>query len=268
MALVDIGRGPIEHRLEPAPDPTAATRAPLVFLHEGLGSVGLWRDVPDRVRAATGAPTTLVYSRHGHGRSVVVTEPAPVSYMHHEADVVLPALLHRLGIERPVLIGHSDGASIALLHAGAGHDVAGLVLLAPHVFVEDVTVASIEAVRDRFDTTDLAERMSRHHDDATATFRRWNDVWLSRAFRTWDITDRLGAIEAPVLVIQGLADEYGTLAQVDAIEAGVSGPCERLVLDGVGHAPHLEAPDATIAAITRFVTGLRPGGCTSPTSEA
>jgi pimeloyl-ACP methyl ester carboxylesterase len=229
----------------------------LVFLHEGLGSVSMWRRVPAALHDATGR-RVVTYSRAGYGRSGPVSLPRPVMYMHHEADVVLPALLAQLGIDRPVLVGHSDGASIALLYAGAGHRVTALVLLAPHVIVEDVTVTSIAAAREAYASTDLRAKLARHHDDVDTAFRGWNDVWLSPAFRAWDITDRLQAIDVPVLVIQGDADAYGTLRQLDLIEAGVSGPVRRLVLTGVGHAPHLEASDAVLAAIATFVAGLGP----------
>jgi pimeloyl-ACP methyl ester carboxylesterase len=170
---------------------------------------------------------------------------------------VLPALLHELGLERPVLVGHSDGASIALLHAGAGHEVTGLVLLAPHVFVEECSVSAIAAAREAYVTTDLPERMARHHRDPDATFHGWNDIWLAPEFRSWNIEDRLAAITAPVLLIQGTDDPYGTLAQLDAIERGVGGPVERLVVPGIGHAPHLEAPATTRSAVASFVAALR-----------
>lgn len=234
-------------------EPDAPT---LVFLHEGLGSIDLWRGVPAEITAACGGASVLVYARHGYGASGPARMPRPVGYMHHEADRVLPELLAGLRIERPVLVGHSDGASIALLYAGAGGSVAGLVCLAPHVFVEDETIVGIEAAREAFATTDLAAKLGRYHRDPVAAFRGWNDVWLDPAFRAWDITDRLPGIDAPVLVVQGTADDYGTLAQVDAIEAGVSGRCDRLVLDGVGHAPHLEARDAVVAAVAAFVGSL------------
>lgn len=253
--LVDIDRGPLDVRFERAAG-TAADRPALVFLHQGLGSIALWRTFPDDVRAATGSPATLVYSRHGYGRSAVVPEPRPAAFMHHEADAVLPRLLDHFGVETPVLIGHSDGASIALLYAGSGRRVAGLVLLAPHVFVEDRTVAGIEAARHGYATSDLRARMARHHDDVDATFHGWADVWLSPGFRSWDITDRLGGITCPVLMVQGDADEYGTLAQLDTIEAGVRGPTERLVVPAAGHSPHLDAPDTTLAAVITFVHRL------------
>lgn len=248
-AVVDIDRGPIEYELiEGDPD-----RLPVVFLHEGLGSVDLWRGVPAEVRRASGDPTVLVYARHGYGRSAAADLPRPVGYMHHEADVVLPALLDRLGLEHPVLVGHSDGASIALLHAGGGASVGGIVAIAPHVFVEDESIVGIEVARVAFETTDLAGKLARYHDDPVATFRGWNDVWLSAGFRSWNIEDRLPGIDVPVLVVQGTDDDYGTLAQVDAIERGVRGPCERLVVAGVGHAPHLEARELVVDAIATFV---------------
>jgi len=231
----------------------------LVLLHEGLGSIGLWRGVPDGLHSATGR-RVVVYSRAGYGHSGPAELPRPVAYMHHEADVVLPAVLGGLGIGRPVLVGHSDGASIALLFAGAGRPVAGLVLLAPHVVVEDVTVASIAAARQAYAETDLRARLARHHDDVDAAFRGWNDVWLSAGFRAWDITDRLAAIAAPVLVIQGADDAYGTTRQLDLIERGVAGPVERFLLPGVGHAPHLEAPEAVGEAIVGFLRRITSPG--------
>jgi pimeloyl-ACP methyl ester carboxylesterase len=249
--FIDIDRGPIEYqRVEGDP-----SLPPIVFLHEGLGSIDLWRGVPDEVRSAAGRPTTVVYARHGYGQSAPAELPRPTSYMHHEADVVLPALLAGLGIERPVLVGHSDGASIALLYTGAGGQVAGVVCLAPHVFVEDETIAGIEAARDVFATTDMAAKLARYHADPVSTFRGWNDVWLSEDFRRWNIEERLPGIEVPVLLVQGTADDYGTMAQLDAIERGVRGPCSRLVLDGAGHAPHLDARADVVAALADFVQG-------------
>ena len=222
----------------------------LVFLHEGLGSVALWRDFPERLADATGR-RALVYSRAGHGFSDIPDEPRTPSFMHEEALDVLPGLLEALGISRPVLVGHSDGGSIALIHASA-HPVSGLVLLAPHVFVEDVSVASIADARETFETTDLGERMGRYHRDPERTFRLWNDIWLAPEFRAWNIEDVLAGVTAPTLLIQGEHDQYGTLAQIDAIERGVSGPVTRTVLD-CRHAPHLEAPEETLAAAVGFL---------------
>jgi pimeloyl-ACP methyl ester carboxylesterase len=226
----------------------------LVFLHEGLGSVELWRDFPERLAAQTGR-RALLYSRAGHGQSDVPDEPRTPRFMHDEALDVLPALLRRHGIERPVLVGHSDGASIALIHASE-HPVDSLVLLAPHVFVEDLSVASIAEARDTFETTDLRERMARYHRDPEATFRLWNDIWLAPEFRDWNIEDVLPGVTAPALLIQGEHDQYGTLAQVEAVRDGVSGPAELVVLD-CRHAPHLEAPEGTLETAARFVNARR-----------
>jgi pimeloyl-ACP methyl ester carboxylesterase len=249
-SFIDVDRGPIEYELTDG-DPR---RPVLVFLHEGLGSIDLWRGLPGEIAAAAGQPRTMTYARHGHGRSAPARMPRPVDYMHHEADVVLPALLGGLGVERPVLIGHSDGASIALLHVGRGAESAGLVCLAPHVFVEDESIAGIAAARELYETTDMSTRLGRYHSDPDATFRGWNDVWLSEEFRSWNIEDRLPGVEVPTLLVQGTADQYGTLAQLDAIEAGVRGPVERRVVDGAGHSPHLDARDQVVAAVAEFVT--------------
>jgi pimeloyl-ACP methyl ester carboxylesterase len=222
----------------------------LVFLHEGLGSVALWRDFPENLAQATGR-RALLYSRAGHGNSYVPDEPRTPRFMHDEALDVLPGLLDAHGIEKPVLVGHSDGGSIALIYASR-HPVSKLVLLAPHVFVEDLSVTSIAEARETFETTDLRDRMARYHRDAEATFRLWNDIWLAPEFRDWNIEDVLPAITAPVLAIQGEHDQYGTLAQIDAIENGVAGDFERVVLDA-RHAPHLEAPEKTLQAAAEFI---------------
>jgi pimeloyl-ACP methyl ester carboxylesterase len=228
----------------------------LIFLHEGLGSIDLWRGFPDEVRDRTGEHPVVVYSRHGHGRSAPSVMPRPVDYMHHEADVVLPELLAALAVDRPVLIGHSDGASIALLHAGDGHPVAGLVCLAPHVFVEPESIAGVAAARRAFEEGNMVRRMALYHDDPVATFRGWNDVWASDDFRNWNIEDRLPGVTAPVLVVQGLGDQYGTVEQVDRIGAGVNGRSERLVIHGAGHAPHLDARESVVESIARFVSAV------------
>ncbi|HTH07528.1 MAG TPA: alpha/beta hydrolase [Ilumatobacteraceae bacterium] len=227
--------------------------APLVFLHEGLGSIGLWRDFPQSVAQSTRRAAT-VYSRFGYGWSDPFPWPRGPDYMHREALEALPELLDALDIDEPVLVGHSDGASIALIYAGqSGRRVSALVLLAPHVFVEDESIRGIESARETFSTTDLPDRMAKHHDDAEATFRQWNDVWRSPAFRSWNIEDVLPSIAVPILVVQGSADQYGTVAQVDAIERGASGPVESVVLEGCGHSPHLERGPATLRAVTHFL---------------
>ncbi|MFW2332239.1 alpha/beta fold hydrolase [Ilumatobacter sp.] len=249
-SFVEVSGGRLEVDVSPGDD-----RLPvIVFLHEGLGSIDLWRTFPADVGVRAGGPTVVVYSRHGYGRSAPAVMPRPVEYMHHEADVVLPELLAALGVERPVLVGHSDGASIALLHAGAGHPAAALVCIAPHVFVEPESIAGVTMARRTFEAGGMARRMQLYHDDPVATFRGWHDAWASDEFRTWNIEDRLSGITAPVLVVQGLGDQYGTVEQVDRIEAGVRGRCDRLVIDGAGHAPHLDEPDLVGDAVARFVS--------------
>lgn len=226
---------------------------PLVFLHEGLGSVELWRDFPRDV-ASSAQRTAVAYSRHGNGWSSQLTEPRRPEYMHEEALETLPQVVKELVGSAPVLIGHSDGASIAIIHAGAGHPVAGLVLIAPHVFVEPETVRSISAVRDRFPRTDIAVKMAKYHTDPQATFYGWADIWLSREFRSWDIEEYLAGINCPTLMIQGDADEYGTTRQLDAIERGSGSPTERLLVAGAGHSPHLSHPGAVTDAVVEFLS--------------
>jgi pimeloyl-ACP methyl ester carboxylesterase len=245
------------HRLEYERIAGTRSGAPtLVFLHEGLGSLALWKDFPAELSTRTGAPA-LVYSRYGYGNSDPIAAPRRADFMHEEALESLPALLGALGIENPILIGHSDGASIALIHAGAGRwPVRGLILEAPHVFVEELTVKSIEAARDVYRTTDLKQRLERYHADPESAFWGWNDIWLDPAFRSWNIDAALPGIACPVLAIQGADDEYGTLAQLDAIGRGVRGPVERLVLPQCKHSPHRDQPAATLAAMTRFIDNL------------
>lgn len=234
----------------------ASNAAPLVFLHEGLGSVSMWRDFPAGVAAAADR-RTLVYSRYGYGQSDILEEPFDTGYMHDEGSVALPGLLDSLGMEKPVLVGHSDGASIALLHAGlSGREVSGLVLLAPHVFVEQISVTSIAKIGELFDRTDMAEKLARHHRDPVRTFRGWNDIWLHPAFRDWNIEDCLPAIDCPVLVIQGEDDEYGSGEQVQAIERSVSGPCTTLMLPNCGHSPHRDQRETVLRAVSDFVGRL------------
>lgn len=241
------------HRLECVRIHGAKDAPTLVFLHEGLGSVALWKDFPARAADATGCPV-LVYSRAGYGRSSPAALPRAPDYMHVEALTVLPALLDRLGIADPILVGHSDGASIGLLHAGAGkRPVRALVALAPHVFVEDMAIASIAEARRQFETTDLRERLARRHADPDAAFRGWNDIWLAPAFRRWNIEAFLSGVRCPLLLIQGRDDEYGSAAQLDAIERQVGGTVARLELADCRHSPHRDQPEATLAAIAAFV---------------
>jgi pimeloyl-ACP methyl ester carboxylesterase len=256
---IDLSAGPVEYVWLPG-GVRGDTMPPLVFLHEGLGSLELWRGFPHQVCAATGR-RGLVFSRHGYGRSAPISAPREPDYMHREALVVLPELLDELGVRDPLLIGHSDGASIALLYAGADqHAVSGLVLLAPHVFVEDRSIEAIEAARITYLGSDLRKRMATHHDDPDATFWGWNRIWLSPAFRSWNIESCLGSIQCPILVVQGLDDEYGTAAQVDAIEHGVKSSSRRVMLPGSRHSPHLDQPEETFAAVVDFVREREAGG--------
>jgi pimeloyl-ACP methyl ester carboxylesterase len=249
------------HRLEyvmlQPQNAAAGCRPTLVFLHEGLGSVALWKRFPAEVVAATGC-RALVYSRYGYGKSDRLTAARNVDYMHREALDVLPEVLDRLGIESPILIGHSDGASIALVHAGAGkRPVRGVVAMAPHVFVEDITVKSIAAAKTTFQTTDLPQRLGRYHDDAVSTFQGWNDIWLHPDFLRWNIEEFLPGVKCPLLLIQGEDDHYGTVAQVEAIARQVSGPVETLMLADCAHSPHQSMQkDATVAAVAGFVSNL------------
>jgi pimeloyl-ACP methyl ester carboxylesterase len=252
MSFVDSGGGPVEHRIVPA---TRAGAPVIVFLHEGLGSARLWRDFPDELCARTGCGG-LVHSRHGYGASAPPAAPRRADYLHVEARLGLPALLSALGIRRPILFGHSDGASIALIHAASGHEVAGMVLEAPHVFVEEETLAGIRAAGEAWRGTDLPARLGRHHADAARVFADWHDTWLSPEFRGWNIEDLLPAIKAPALVIQGAGDEYGTAAQLEAIARQAGGGCETILLEDCGHAPHRDRREAVLDATTRFVATL------------
>jgi pimeloyl-ACP methyl ester carboxylesterase len=230
----------------------------MVFLHEGLGSLAMWKDFPQRLVDALGW-RGLVYSRPGYGRSTPCApgEAWTPQFMHHQAQRVLPALLAALGVSEPVfLLGHSDGASIALLHAAAFPDrVLGAVVMAPHILVEDLTIAGIERARDAFADGDLRTRLAPYHDDPDATFRGWNDIWLHPDFRGWSIDAELQAIRCPLLAIQGTDDAYGTMAQVHGIAQRVPGTTV-LALPQCGHSPHREQPERVINAVQAFVHGL------------
>lgn len=227
----------------------------LVFLHEALGSVALWRDFPATLAAATGLGWAA-YSRRGHGRSSPLAGPRDTIYLDREAIDVLPAVLEQLGITRPILYGHSDGATIALIYAaGAGEPVEGLIVEAPHSFVEEAALAGIRATLARAETGDLLQRLGKYHDHPAPIFEAWHSVWLSPEFREWRITHRLPAIVAPMLAIQGREDAYGTLRQIEVLsESGCQ--VEQLILDGIGHVPHDEMPDAVIAAVRDFIATL------------
>jgi pimeloyl-ACP methyl ester carboxylesterase len=238
-------------RLEAVEVPGSTDEPPLVLLHEGLGSVSAWRDFPEALSEAT-SRRVLAFSRSGHGRSDPPAVPRTPAFFHEEASAVLPAVLCELDAEDAILVGHSDGASIALIHA-ATHGARGLVLIAPHVVVEDVTLAAIRETRERFERGELRERLARHHDDPDVAFRNWCDVWLDPRFRAWTLEPEAERVVCPVLLVQGTDDPYGTLDQIDRIEARVRGPVRRVVVPGGGHALHREAPETVVREVARFL---------------
>jgi pimeloyl-ACP methyl ester carboxylesterase len=241
LSWITVGNHKLEYEwIGPSPD-----RAPtIVFLHEGLGSVAMWRDFPERVAAVTGLGA-LIYSRAGYGTSDPISLPRPVSFMHDEALKVLPDILDSFKIQDAILFGHSDGGSVALIHAGSekAKNVRALILEAPHVFVEDLSIEGIVAAKADYENGSLRSSLQRYHGaNVENTFRGWNDVWLSPDFRSWNIESYLPNIKVPVLLFQGENDEYGTLKQVEAIKLGCGGPVQTVVLPNCGHDPHREYP--------------------------
>ncbi len=258
MSHLRVGGVRLEYAWHGPPPDRAPT---LVFLHEGLGCVAMWRDFPAELAARTGCGA-LVYSRLGYGESDPVTPPRSLRYMHEEGLTMLPRVLAAAGIRDTVLVGHSDGASIALIAAGAGKvpEAKGLVLEAPHVFVEPIGIASITRAREAYEHGDLKARLVRHHGANTeGAFWGWNRAWLDPGFLSWNLEEYLPGVTAPVLVVQGEDDEYGTLAQVRAIEERCRGRVERVILPACGHAPHRDQREATLQAMTDFVTRLFDG---------
>jgi pimeloyl-ACP methyl ester carboxylesterase len=244
----------LEYRMiGPRPD-VAPT---IVMLHEGLGSVGLWGTFPDELAAATGAGV-FVYSRAGYGKSSGGKIPRSTSFLDEEAREVLPRVLQAIGFQRGLLLGHSDGASIATIYAGSvqDHRVRGLVLIAPHFFTEAVGLAEIRRARKSFASGALREKLMRWHDDVDTAFRSWNDPWLDPGFEKWDITEALGYIRVPILIVQGENDQYGTLRQIEAAQAECFCPVEVAVLPGIRHLPHSEAPEQTLKVAADFVNRL------------
>lgn len=219
----------------------------------------MWKDFPARCAKATGRGA-LIYSRYGYGQSDPLKESRAVRFMHDEALEALPELLDQLGIERPVLVGHSDGGSIALIHAGgSGRVVQAIVAMAPHVFVEEYGLRSIEAAKKNYQTTDLKMKLARYHADPDSAFWGWNDIWLNPDFRAWNIEEYLPRIECPVLAIQGCDDEYGTMEQMDRIVHAIP-HTEVLKLKNCGHSPHRDQPDAVIERVARFLAALKRRG--------
>jgi pimeloyl-ACP methyl ester carboxylesterase len=259
MNLMSVNGVALEVSRLPAAGPAPTMRAPLLFLHEGLGSVAMWRDWPAQLCAATGR-AGILYSRRGYGQS----EPVPdvrgqgrlaPDYLHREALEVLPALLGQLALSAPpVLIGHSDGGTIGLLYASR-HPVTACIAMAPHVMVEEVSVSAISQAREAFLSGALRERLGRYHSDVDVAFWQWNDVWLSEGFRSFDIREDCRRIAAPVLAIQGDDDPYGTMAQIDEI-APAQGSITRYKLPACGHSPHRDQPERTTQAIVRFLADL------------
>ena len=247
-----------EHRLRAVAYGFAPREAPtLVFLHEGLGCIALWRDFPEHLARPTDC-NVMVYERRGYGGSEALDGPHPTDYLEHEATQTLPRILDAFGLEQAILVGHSDGGSIALLFAAAFPErTLGVITEAAHILVEDASVAGVQAAVAAYDSGNLRAKLTRYHGDNTERmFRAWSNVWLTAAFREWHMKDRLPAIQAPVLAIQGADDAYGTPAQLEHIAAGVSGPVETLLIPDCGHTPHAEARDAALAAMKRFVEAL------------
>lgn len=233
------------------------TAVTLIFLHEGLGCIRMWRDFPEAVAAATGC-NLLVYNRAGYGASSPAQLPRQVSYMHDEALGVLPALLKRLNIDKHILIGHSDGGSIALINGGGipSPNLLGIVTLAAHVFNEEVCVRSIEQAKVAYETTNLRQKLAKYHADVDNAFWGWNDIWLHPDFWRWNIENYLPTIEVPLLAIQGLDDQYGTVAQIEAIQKGVGESAKVHLIADCKHSPHLEQRGATQTAVIDFVTTI------------
>jgi pimeloyl-ACP methyl ester carboxylesterase len=254
QGFLKLGDLRLEYRMA-GPRPYEAPT--LILLHQGLGSASIWGDFPERLSAATGFGV-FAWSRVGYGHSSPAKLPRQLDFMHVEATEVLPRLLDASGFRSGLLVGHSDGASIAAIYAGAvqDHRVRGLVLMAPHFIVEDVTINSIRAIRRAYDTTDVRARFQRWHADADATVRGWTDVWLNNDFRLWDISEVLAYIRVPILIVQGEWDEYGTVRQIEIAHEECTCPVDVMMLPDVEHSPHREAPEVTLKAIAEFADRL------------
>jgi pimeloyl-ACP methyl ester carboxylesterase len=249
-----IGESDLEYRMI-GPSPEQAPT--LVMLHEGLGSAALWGDFPDKLQEATGAGV-FVYSRAGYGASSPVKLPRPLDYMHREALDVLPKLLDAIGFRRGILVGHSDGASIAAIYAGGvqDHRVRAIALMAPHFIVEDISVTSIAGIKTAYETTNLREKLARWHKDVDNAFYGWSGAWLDPKFHTWDISDYLDYIRVPIAIIQGADDQYGTIRQIEIAQEECYCPVEVTIIAETGHSPHREAPGATLNAISELANAV------------
>lgn len=251
MPFVEVGGRRIEYEWSGE----EGRNPPIVMLHEGLGSLAMWKDFPARLAAETGH-RVLAFSRYGYGKSTPLARPREPSFMHEEALQALPALLAALDIERPILFGHSDGGSIALIHAGDSRfPVTGVIAMAPHLFVEEFSLASIRRAKGIYETTDLRERLGRYHDDPDSAFRGWNDVWLDERFQAWNIDADVARIACPILAIQGRDDEYGTMEQVDRI-GRLCPQAQVVALDACAHSPHRDQPYEVLRLSAAFVRAL------------
>ena len=249
-----IGASDLEYRMT---GPATGDAPTIVMLHEGLGCAGMWGDFPEKLAAATGAGV-FAYSRAGYGASTPATLPRPVDYMHVEALDVLPKLLDLIGFQRGLLVGHSDGASIAAIYAGGvqDHRIRGLALIAPHFIVEDISATSIAEIKVAYETTDLRAKLKRWHKDVDNAFHGWNDAWLNPKFRDWDISEYLAYIRVPVAIVQGADDHYGTIRQIEIAREECYCPVDVSIITGAGHSPHREAPEATLNAIAEFARSI------------
>ncbi len=252
--FLDLAPTRLEYRMIGPRSDAAPT---IVMLHEGLGCVGLWGAFPEKIASATGAGG-LFYSRAGYGKSSPGKLPRSVSFMDEEALDVLPRLLAAIGFERGILFGHSDGASIATIYAGSvqDHRIRGLVLMAPHFFTEAMGLAEIRRARDDYAAGVLRERLKRWHSDVDCAFRTWNEPWLHPDFRDWNITEALGYIRVPILIVQGADDQYGTLKQVEAAHEECYCPVEVAIVRGARHSPHRDAPAVTLDLAAGFINHL------------
>ena len=249
--LVTIADGRIEYSFYEVKRPTAPT---IVMLHEGLGALSLWRDLPRKLSNLINC-SVFVYSRHGYGQSDFINSKFNVEYMHKEALNILPKILSHFDISNPILYGHSDGASIALIHASsADTGIMGLILEAPHVFVEEISLNGLKDAKKAFEQGGLKAGLAKHHREPEMIFRCWNNIWLSPEFLTWNIVSFLSNIQCPALLIQGETDAYGTLSQLDTIEKNVSGICEKKILPNIGHSPHRENPKLVLRSIQQFIS--------------
>jgi pimeloyl-ACP methyl ester carboxylesterase len=246
MSFIEAGGHTLEYETIPG-DPV------IVFLHEGLGSVAMWKDFPRRLAEKTKCGA-LIYSRYGYGKSDALAPPRGPFYMHQEALEALPELLQKLGIERPILFGHSDGGSIALIYAGS-HDARGVIVLAPHVFVEELATEGIQSIRQNYQAGVLRTKLARYHDDPDSAFRGWSEIWLHPNFRNWNIEEFLGSIQCPVLAIQGVNDEYGTMEHLDRIAAQAPN-AELLKIENARHSPHIDKAEVVLDAAAAFILKL------------